>query len=180
MRSQYWFRCIMQQTITWAIVDRGLGHYMTSLGHDEWKYRSCWCNHLVVLAVANVILMQNDSKPSALAQIHDDVIKWKHFSRYWPFVRGIHRWIPHTKASDAKLWCFLCAWINDWVNNCEAGDLRRHRAHYDVIVMISRIAHLIKIFSEWCHNSSKCVKPLLLQKIWWRGAKCNSIAYALE
>ena len=22
---------------------------------------------------------------------HDDVIKWKHFPRYWPFVRGIHR-----------------------------------------------------------------------------------------
>ena len=22
---------------------------------------------------------------------HDDVIKWKHFTRYWPFVRGVHR-----------------------------------------------------------------------------------------
>ena len=22
---------------------------------------------------------------------HDDVIKWKHFPRHWPFVRGIHR-----------------------------------------------------------------------------------------
>ena len=35
--------------------------------------------------------------------LHDDVIKWKHFPRNWPFVRGIHRsrWIPHTKASDA-------------------------------------------------------------------------------
>ena len=40
---------------------------------------------------------------------HDDVIKWKHFVRYWPLVRGIHRWqwIPLTKASDAELWCFL-------------------------------------------------------------------------
>ena len=39
----------------------------------------------------------------------DDVIKWKQFPRYWPFVRGIHRsrWIPHTKASAAELWCFL-------------------------------------------------------------------------
>ena len=25
------------------------------------------------------------------SHIHDDVIKWKHFPRYWPFVRGIHR-----------------------------------------------------------------------------------------
>ena len=40
---------------------------------------------------------------------HEDVIKWKHFPRYWPFVRGIHRsrWIPRTKASDAELWCVL-------------------------------------------------------------------------
>ena len=26
-----------------------------------------------------------------MRQMHDDVIKWKHFPRYWPFVRGIHR-----------------------------------------------------------------------------------------
>ena len=48
-----------------------------------------------------------------------------------------HRWIPLTKASDAQLWCFLwsATWINGWVNNRGAGDLRRHRAYYDVIVM---------------------------------------------
>ena len=46
------------------------------------------------------------------------------------------RWIPLTKASDAELWYFLwCAWINGWVNTCEAGGLRRHGAHYFVIVM---------------------------------------------
>ena len=28
---------------------------------------------------------------------------------------------------------FICAWINGWVNNREAGDLRRYRAYYDVI-----------------------------------------------
>ena len=27
------------------------------------------------------------------------------------------------------------AWTNGWVNNRDAGDLRRNRAHYDVIVM---------------------------------------------
>ena len=40
---------------------------------------------------------------------HDGGIKWKHFPRYWPFMRGIHR--PpvnsRTKASGAELWCFL-------------------------------------------------------------------------
>ena len=48
-----------------------------------------------------------------------------------------HRSLPRTKASDAELWCFLWSapWGNGWVNNREAGDLRRQRAHYDVIVM---------------------------------------------
>ena len=32
----------------------------------------------------------------------------------------------------------ICAWINCWVNNREAGDMRNHRAHYDVIVMCDR------------------------------------------
>ena len=45
---------------------------------------------------------------------HDDAIKWKHFPCNWPFVRGIHRsrWIPHTKASDAELWCFFDLRLN--------------------------------------------------------------------
>ena len=46
------------------------------------------------------------------------------------------RCIPRTKASDAELWCFfIYARINGWVNIGEAGDLRRHRTHYDIFVM---------------------------------------------
>ena len=70
---------------------------------------------------------------------HDDVIKWKHFPRYWPFVRGIHRSpvnSPHKgQWRGALMFCLIRAWINSWVNNCEAGDLRRYLAHCDVIVM---------------------------------------------
>ena len=48
-----------------------------------------------------------------------------------------HWLIPRTKANDAELWCcfFICAWIYGWVNNHDAGDLSRHRVHYDVTVM---------------------------------------------
>ena len=48
-----------------------------------------------------------------------------------------HRWIPRTKASDVELWYILWyePWINSLINNREGGDLRRHRAHYDVIIM---------------------------------------------
>ena len=40
---------------------------------------------------------------------------------------------PLTRSSDISL---IYAWINDWVNNREAGDLRRHCGHYGVNVMI--------------------------------------------
>ena len=70
---------------------------------------------------------------------HDDVIKWKHFSRYWPFVWGIHRSpvnSPHKgQWRGTLMFSLICAWINGWVNNGDAGDWRRHRAHHDVTVM---------------------------------------------
>ena len=61
----------------------------------------------------------------------------EHFSALLALCAGIHRWIPLTKASDAERWCFLwsASWISGWVNNREAGDLRHHRNHYDVIAM---------------------------------------------
>ena len=76
---------------------------------------------------------------------HDDVIKWKHFPRYWPFVRGIHRSpvnSPHKgQWRGALMFSLICIWINGWVNNGKAGDLRRHRAHYDVTVMCGLTTH---------------------------------------
>ena len=70
---------------------------------------------------------------------HDDVIKWKHFPRYRPFVRGIHRSPVNSSHKGqwrgAVMFTLICARINGWVNNREAGDLRRHRGHYDVSVM---------------------------------------------
>ena len=56
---------------------------------------------------------------------HDDVIKWKHFPRSWPFVRGIHRSpvnSPHKgQWRGALMFSLICAWINGQVNNREAG-----------------------------------------------------------
>ena len=44
------------------------------------------------------------------------------------------RWIPLTKASDADLRCLLWSVPEQTVDR-DAGDLRRHRAHYDSTVM---------------------------------------------
>ena len=55
------------------------------------------------------------------------------FSMLLLFVRGIHR--SQRPVKGALMFSLICAWLNDWVNNLEAGDLRHHRVHYDVIVM---------------------------------------------
>ena len=46
--------------------------------------------------------------------LHNDVIKWKYFTRYWPFVRGIHRSpvdSPHKgQLRGAFMFSLICAW----------------------------------------------------------------------
>ena len=62
---------------------------------------------------------------------------------------------PHKgQWRGALMFFFICAWINCWVNNREAGDLRCHQAHYDVNVMaiITSICFSQIIFiSSFCH-----------------------------
>ena len=88
--------------------------------------------------------------------IHDDVIKRKHFPRYWPFVRGIQ--LSPVNSSHKGQWraalvfTLICARINGWVNNREAGDLRRYRTHYDVIVML-------KANAKWWQPRGKTPHP---------------------
>ena len=56
-----------------------------------------------------------------------------------PFVRRIHRSAvnsPHKgQWRRVLMFSLICTWLHGWVNIREAGDLRRHRAHYDVNVM---------------------------------------------
>ena len=70
---------------------------------------------------------------SMKSSYHGDVMRWKHFPRNWPFVRGIHRSpvnSPHKgRWHEALMFSLICVCVNDWVNNREAGDLRRYRAH---------------------------------------------------
>ena len=55
---------------------------------------------------------------------------WGEFTGHW--------WIPRTHKGQwrgAFMFSLICAWINVWVNNREPRALRRHRAHYDAMVM---------------------------------------------
>ena len=77
------------------------------------------------------------------------------------------QWIPRSKASDAELWCFLWSapWINGWVNNRDVGDLRRHRAHYDVIVMPWHGR-----YSRWSRQRNICNATFIREENESRGA----------
>ena len=93
---------------------------------------------------------------------HDEVIKWKPFPRYWPFVWGIY-WLPVTSPRKGQ-WCealmfsLIYVWTNSWVNNRSVGDLRRHRDHYDVIVMMPLIYYSSTlIYNATCRTKSGCV-----------------------
>ena len=109
--------------------------------------------------------------------------------RYWPFVRGIHRSpvnSPHkVQRRGALMYSLICAWINGWVNNREAGGFKSHRTHYDVIVMNDielvlpnysalspwRIAipihHILTLLRHFSMISKYCCVPGCLQASRW-------------
>ena len=86
------------------------------------------------------------------------VSRWRHQMEIFSALLTLCAGNSPVKGNDAGLWCFLWSapWINGWVNNREAGDLRRHRAHYDVIVMMNLIAILrqgqSKMLIIWLHR----------------------------
>ena len=66
---------------------------------------------------------------------------------------------PHKgQWRGAFMFSLIYAWINDWVNNREAGDLRRQRGHYDVIVMCQQQNITIAVKSYSMLNTFPIIK----------------------
>ena len=93
---------------------------------------------------------------SILALHHDDIIKWKHIPRNWPFVWRIHRSpvnSPHkSQWRGTLMFSLIHAWTNVWINNRDAGGLRRYCGHYDVIEMILHLFQGVtdtSMFVQW-------------------------------
>ena len=80
--------------------------------------------------------------------LHDDVIKWKPFPRYWPFVRWIRRSPVNSSHKGqwrgALMFSLICSWINGWVINDKpaslilCGGFPSQRASNTDIVSVSR------------------------------------------
>ena len=72
---------------------------------------------------------------------------------------------PHKgQWRGAKMFSLICTQINSWVNNHEAGDLRSHRTHYDVIVMHQEPKnfdkHVSSFFQHFTRRWSSSIKCL--------------------
>ena len=74
---------------------------------------------------------------------------------------------PHKgQWCGALMFSLICVWINGWVNNREAGDLRRYRAHYDVTVM-SFDTMVIRGATCYCSSIPVCEQCLHKESMWW-------------
>ena len=162
--SHYQWNCTIQSSV-WHNCNRRHGITVSRDKHSKrWIFRrfslNCVPNHpidnkseLVQVMVRHLtdhkplpqqILTHFSDAYMPHLGLHDDVIKWKHFSRYWSLVREIHRSpmnSPHKGQWDgALMFSLMWAWINGLVNNGKAGELRRHCAHYVVTVMIRTVS----------------------------------------
>ena len=78
---------------------------------------------------------------------HVDVIKWKHF---------LHK----GQWRGTLMFSLICAWMNGWVNNRVAGELRCHGAHYDVIAMSRYL--IVKLISSLSGCSSVTLRLVVI------------------
>ena len=121
----------------------------TYLCQSQWKFYGegqwatpFWGSFKVQANLIPTWLDENELLCSKIITNPDDVIKWKYFLHYWPFVLGIH-WSPVNPPPKGQ-WratlrlSLIYTQINGWVKNREADELRRHHVHYHVIVMCWR------------------------------------------
>ena len=76
------------------------------------------------------IILSKTSVLGAAGSSYDDVMTWRRFSHYWPFVRGIHRWpmgSPH-KGPVIKCFCVSLISLNKLLSEVSCTGALRHHA----------------------------------------------------
>ena len=99
----------ISKTCPKVIVEKLIIKSSYALSSNQLQWRTWWCHQMEIFSALRAICVGNSPVP---------------YKDQW---RG------------ALMISMICVWINDWVINREAGDLRRYRAHYDVILMKYRM-----------------------------------------
>ena len=94
-----------------------------------------WCQSIlsIFFRVTTLVLGQSYDCPNAIVAIltHDDVIKWKHFPRYWRFCEGhppVTSGFPSQRPVTQSFGVFFDLRLNK--RGANNGDLKRNRARY--------------------------------------------------
>ena len=148
--------CFNRWRITAIIFNGNFSSYIMALWliaywatmSDLWLIFKCVCYKIPCVCICMCIqgFNQRSSPPNG-------VTWWRHqmetFSALLALCAGnspVPVNSPHKgQWRGALMFSLICAWINDLVNNREAGDLRRHRGHYDVMVMTLSFANKLKL-----------------------------------
>ena len=130
------------------------------------KEEFCW----PMLSV--IFLTPHSNVQDRLVRIwfHDDIIKWNHFLRYWPFVWGTHRWPVNSSHKGqwrgALMFSLICAWIKGWVKNKGRWFTTPSRPLYHCYgLLVARPLRWFKTPSRplWCH----CYGLLVARPLRW-------------
>ena len=164
----------------WIIYVQKIGPQRMMKCHTDSCYLSLyirtWSMHVVTMKSNEITSLHTLISTEFIAQ-HDDVIKWKHFPRSWPFVRGIHRSTvnsPHKgQWRGALMFSLISTWINAWVNNHKSGKLRRHHGHYDVTVINMHV--MTMKFKEIISLHTLTSTEFIALKARWCGASVFSV-----
>ena len=98
---------------------------------------------------------------------------------------------PHKgQWRGALMFTLICARINDWVNNREAGDLRRHLDHYDVSVTLLSLVLSLVVFVvinvmttrrfQYSHMYHVCCGKMQIQSASSASANLNNVVKSIE
>ena len=115
----------------------------------EWgQHISCWCPGSLLRQVIST------NHRGSLDNLRCHWWRWQrkrtHGISWWRHRSPVNS--PHKgQWRGALMFSFIYTWMNDWVNNRETGDLRRHPAHYDVTVMFAGFSEgfWISVSSQW-------------------------------
>ena len=150
--------CHCMMTSSNGNIFRVTGHLKMSSG--EW--RPSWLSLSVLIKTHQTVFIQENTFHNVSA-------------KYQPFCSGlipVHQSpvnSPHKgQWRGALVFSLICAWINGWVNNREAGDLRRNHAHYDVNVMENQWSSWCQLCCYWRSSSQTLVPPVMTLLASWQ------------